>query len=207
MPLAGALERDRKRKLLGRLSPKILKILQSSNAFCQWIGQRQGSDPGTSSPRIECLLITRLVHQSQMCEIHEARNISIYMGLVSKSVDLSRPRVFQCGAEVDLASAAAYAGSACPIFSPLPPSLPAAAAVDYLASFPLFLLLLCLSCLFSSFPLASLPICLSHIFESSIYFQSASNLLSCSCRICHYDIIILQILCEAQAAFKIQNDF
>ena len=120
---------------------------------------RQGSDPGTSSPRIECLLITRLVHQNQMCEIHEARNISIYMGLVSKSVDLSR--VFQCGAKVDLASAAAYAGSACLIFSPLPPSLPAAAAVDYLASFPLFLLLLCLSCLFASFPLFLLPLFLS----------------------------------------------
>ena len=87
---------------------------------------------------------------------------------VSKSVDLSRPRVFQCGAEVDLASAAAYAGSACPIFSPLPPSLPAAAAVDYLASFPLFLLLLCLSCLFASFPLFLLPLFLSALCRINV---------------------------------------
>ena len=109
---------------------------------------------------------------------------------VSKSVDLSRPRVFQCGAEVDLASAAAYAGSACPIFSPLPPSLPAAAAVDYLASFPLFLLLLCLSCLFASFPLFLLPLFLSASPTSSKVQFTFSRHQTSSAAVAGYVIMI-----------------
>ena len=154
MPLAGALERDRKRKLLGRLSPKILKILQSSNAFCQWIGQRQA---GIGSGNF--------LSSHWMSSYHKAcpPKPNVWDTRGKKHINLHGPGFKECWFEQGLPMWSkgrfGFSCSLCRISLPdlfTPPSLPPCCCCSWL------------SCLFSSLPLASLPLLPLFLFSSCL---------------------------------------